>query len=161
MNQSPGYVYAIQMEGHPLYKIGRCNSVPRRMSEIGVQLPFPYRIIFARRVSNPVTIETQLHRSLAVQRKNGEWFHLAPIQVTLVAQSLLITQADELLDRLVDMFQANYEGKSPEVTRYTRVIQRANERAIRRHYQFYATRDKHLHSTSPDADVIEAGEVVQ
>lgn len=132
MTESPGYVYAIQMEGHPVYKLGRCNSVPRRMSEIGIQLPFPYQLIFARKVKEPNKIETVLHRSLSWCRTNGEWFRLSNVQIEYLAALLLLLQAQELTDSLVEDLHNRHDGDSCIVGHYARVLVKASRRLRRR-----------------------------
>jgi hypothetical protein len=130
--ETPGYVYAIQMEGHPIYKLGRCNNVPRRLSEIGIQLPFPYQIIFARRVSSPIRIETVIHRMLADDRTNGEWFRLNDLQIEYLGVCLLLLQAQELTDRLVEDLGLRHDGDSCIVERYARLLAMAAKRLRRR-----------------------------
>lgn len=152
----PGYVYLVQMEGHQVFKIGRCNSVPRRMTEIGLQMPYPYHMIFARRVSDAIGTEASLHRTFKDQRTNGEWFNLLDIQVEGLKIILLITQADELLDRLVEALGNRYRGKGPEVERHANLIIRASRRSMRRQTQLYKLRDRFL-ETPPISET----EVVQ
>jgi hypothetical protein len=130
--ETPGYVYAIQMEGHPIYKLGRCNNVPRRLSEIGIQLPFPYQIIFARRVSSPIRIETAIHQTLADDRTNGEWFRLNELQIEYLGVCLLLLQAQELTDKLIEELRLRHDGDSCIVERYARLLVMAAKRLRRR-----------------------------
>lgn len=96
-----GFIYVIQMEGHPLYKIGRSSNVPRRMSEIGVQLPFRYHFCFAHRVSNSHFTESDIHKHFQTARKNGEWFELPPSALAVIRNKLILIQTQDLIDRLL------------------------------------------------------------
>lgn len=136
-----GYVYAIQMEGHPIYKLGRCSSVPRRLSEIGIQLPFPYQLVFARKVSDPIKIETTLHQAFARERANGEWFRLNDPQIEGIGICLLLLQAQELTDRLVEDLHTRHDGDSCIVERYAHVLVLAARRLRRRELLLKEHRD--------------------
>lgn len=103
-NLNPGFIYVIQMQGHPIYKIGRASSVPRRMSQIGIQLPFPFELRFAHKVPNVQYMETWLHREYRRYRKNGEWFELPDIALDAIKTRLLYAQSEWLTQRIVDQF---------------------------------------------------------
>src|SRR5216684_6056681 len=100
----PGYIYVVQMEWYPIYKIGRSSNVPRRMSEIGVQLPFPYRLYFAHKVPYVHYTESDLHRDFAAYRRNGEWFELPDICLEIIKARLLYAQTEWLTQRLIHRF---------------------------------------------------------
>jgi hypothetical protein len=108
MSRQRGYVYAIQMDGHPIYKLGRSKNALRRTSDIGVQLPFPYKIIFTRKLNDPVQVETVLHQAFRELRTNGEWFRLSSEQVSFIDIMLLIHQCQELVDALIESIYSKH-----------------------------------------------------
>lgn len=132
-----GFIYVVQMEGHPLYKIGRSANVPRRMSEFGVQLPFPYRLLFAHRVPNMYYAEADLHKDFASCRRNGEWFELPPSAIPYIQTGLLLTQAYTLADNIVTAIgdDACY---SDRLKRYGQLLIRMSTRVERRVNTRYA-----------------------
>lgn len=100
----PGFVYVVQMEGSPMFKIGRSVDVPRRMSEFGLLLPFPYRLLFARRVPCALRAETFLHSYFSSERSNGEWFRLREVDVKWAHLWLLYIQNSETIHSLGKRF---------------------------------------------------------
>lgn len=58
------------------YKIGRCFSVPNRLSMMQVGCPFPIEEIYSRKVQNPVLLEKKLHKLFSNKHHRGEWFIL-------------------------------------------------------------------------------------
>lgn len=130
----PGYIYVAQMVGHSIYKIGRSSNVPRRMSEIGVQLPFPYRLVFAHKVPYVHYMESDLHRDNASYRKNGEWFELSGNSLDVIQRRLLYAQTEWLTHRVVRRF--NEDDLYPNVLRqYGKIffmLGRRNDRRLSR-----------------------------
>lgn len=128
----PGFIYVAQMEGHEIYKIGRSSNVPRRMSEIGIQLPFAYKLCFAHRVPHSHYTEADLHRDFAYCRKNGEWFELSTVALRAVKLKLLYAQAEFLTHRIVQRF--NDDDLYPNTLRqYGRIffgLGRRNDRRL-------------------------------
>jgi hypothetical protein len=130
-NLDLGFIYVAQMVGHPIYKIGRSLNVPRRMSEIGVQLPFPYHLCFAHKVPYVHFTESDLHRDLSYYRKNGEWFELTECALRMVRLRLLYAQTEWLAHRVVERF--NYDDLYPCVLKqYGRVFLGLGKRNARR-----------------------------
>lgn len=125
------------MEGHSLYKIGRTSNVPRRMSEIGIQLPFPYELCFAHRVPNMYYEESDLHETFKDFRKNGEWFDLPASAVSYIETCLLIIQAYDLVDRVVTTIGESSNRGPVELEKYGRILidlaRRTNRRLLNRH----------------------------
>lgn len=127
----PGFIYVAQMEGHGVYKIGRSSNVPRRMSEIGIQLPFPYRLCFAHKVLHVHFMESDLHRDLSHLRKNGEWFELSERTLRAIKLKLIYAQSEWLTQRLVDRFNA--DDLYPDILRqYGRLFSNLGRRNDRR-----------------------------
>lgn len=131
-NLDPGFIYVVQMEGHPIYKIGRSSDVPRRLGQIGIQLPFPYRLCFTHKVPHVHFAEADLHRDLDCFRKNGEWFELTETALRFVRNRLLYIQAEWLTHRIVERF--SNDDLYPNVLRqYGRVffsLGRRNDRRL-------------------------------
>lgn len=132
MSANTGFVYVIQMAGHDIFKIGRSNDVTRRMSQFGVQLPFPFVVRFARKVQEPTRLEAVLHECFALKRMNGEWFRLTDRDVAAIGLSLLLFQAFEQADQLRKSFAAQDSSHPATMIRYGRLFQMAGRRIRRR-----------------------------
>lgn len=140
---SVGYIYVVQMEGHNLYKIGRSVNVPRRMSQIGVQLPYPYRLIFAYRSDDVRRREEWLHCELKEFRRNGEWFELEDRHIQYIRSHLLICQSQRLTERIVQKMAGDdlYPFRLHQYVRVLGRIVTRNDRRIeinaRNHYHCF------------------------
>lgn len=106
-----GFVYVVQMEESELYKIGRTVNLPRRMSEFGILLPFPYKLVTARRVGDARTTESHLHSHFSNSRLNGEWFRLTAEDLQIINLWLLRDQAAWLLRQTCRLLSA--AGRPP------------------------------------------------
>jgi Meiotically Up-regulated Gene 113 (MUG113) protein len=127
----PGFIYVVQMTGHDIYKIGRSSHVPRRMSEIGVQLPFPYKLLFAHKVPYAYFTEADLHRDYSHSRTNGEWFQLPQTALHHIQARLLYMQAEWLVERVLR--RLNEDDLYPDrIQRYGLLLQRVGARNERR-----------------------------
>jgi len=76
-----GFVYLVKMGKH--YKIGKTFSVPRRHRELSVELPEKLKPIHVIRTDDPSGIEAYWHKRFDAKRLNGEWFALAPGDVSI------------------------------------------------------------------------------
>lgn len=131
---NPGFVYVLQMEGHPYYKIGRTVSLTRRVAEISPQMPGRLQVINARRVGDCAWAEKNLHNEFQERRLNGEWFDLDRDCLTVIEAALLFCQADTTLGRLLHQLKNEEEQYLPiqRIEKYGRAIALAARRSNRR-----------------------------
>lgn len=128
-NTKAGFVYVLQMEGLPFYKIGRTVNLTRRLGEISPQMPGRLILVFAHRVRDAWRTESILHDSFRDRRMNGEWFRLDPQCLTEIKALLLCSQAVRLYQRVAHMV-SNPDTDTLDCVRYTRALHKA---AVRQH----------------------------
>lgn len=107
-----GFIYLIQMADFPIYKIGRSVEPEKRLSSFNVQLPFPFRRVFAYRVQEHCLVERKLHERYQERRTNGEWFRLCQLEVDEIRSLLLFWQATALEQCLIRKFFAELHDPS-------------------------------------------------
>jgi ribosome-binding protein aMBF1 (putative translation factor) len=91
-----GFIYAIGAVGTTYVKIGSARDVEKRRKELQTGQPFLLHILATIPVETSLRrIETQIHRFLAEQRQQGEWFDLPMDTERLVA---LVARAVQWLD---------------------------------------------------------------
>lgn len=78
-----GYVYLIRSE-QGAYKIGKSKNAERRISAMGVKLPFPIEPIQIIKTDDMNNLEAQLHYKFIEKRIEGEWFNLAPDDIEYI-----------------------------------------------------------------------------
>ena len=157
--ETEGFVYVVQMEGHDIYKIGRSVDVPRRMSDFGVLLPFPFRLRFAHRVANAHHVEQSLHRDFHHQKQNGEWFRLSTGQVKWIKAWLLVTQAYEFADYLRSRCASGYTHYE-DFEKFGRIFIGTSRRIQRRVEQMHCASAEIVNEDAAELDVILDAEVV-
>lgn len=127
----PGYVYLVQMERSSYYKIGRSVDVPRRMSDFGILLPFPHRLVFARRVPHAPYAEESLHRKFEAFRTNGEWFKLTHYEIQWADLWLQFVQCVDSIERFRKVFDED-PVYIDSLYRYARIFAAMSRRHSRR-----------------------------
>jgi hypothetical protein len=78
-SRQEGWVYLLRSGQH--YKIGRSDTLERRVREVGVAMPDSTILEHAIRTDDPVGIESYWHRRFAEKRVGGEWFKLSRAEV--------------------------------------------------------------------------------
>ncbi len=76
-----GHVYLLK--AGPYYKIGKANSIDRRIRQVQLQLPYPVELIHTIATDDPIGIELYWHKRFTDKRTNGEWFLLTESDVTI------------------------------------------------------------------------------
>jgi len=71
-----GYVYLIGSQKYGWYKIGKSKNAKIRVSDIGILLPFKIEVFAIWGTSNETILESEMHKTYAGKRINGEWFGL-------------------------------------------------------------------------------------
>lgn len=89
----PGYVYVVKAASGE-YKIGHTNSIPRRLSDFGLQLPFPVELVFAIPADDRYSLERHLHERFADLRMHGEWFNLTDADIASIRAMCEAAQID-------------------------------------------------------------------
>lgn len=75
-----GFIYLLK--AGRFYKIGKSNAVGRREYELAIQLPEKATTVHVIRTDDATGIEAYWHKRFESKRKNGEWFELAPKDVS-------------------------------------------------------------------------------
>jgi hypothetical protein len=101
MDNSGGFIYIIQMEGHPYFKIGRTSNVTRRVAQISPLLPTRHKLLRYYNVKDSVTGEKTLHDEFKAQGLNGEWFNLTNQDLAYIHSMCLLGQSVKLYQRLI------------------------------------------------------------
>lgn len=137
-----GFIYVLQMEGHPYYKIGRTNNIDRRIKEISPVLPTKHRLVRYYSVKDAVRGEKTLHNEFKAQRLNGEWFNLTASDLDYIHCVCLLGQSIKLFNKLVDRIQ-NSPPETPVLItgKVASALSRAAIRVQRRYdwYQDFTT----------------------
>lgn len=98
-----GYVYIIRMKVFEdkwacPYKIGKSKHVPRRVSELGIVLPYPIEIVHIIQTDYMNEVEHQMHSMFEEFHAQGEWFHLSREAVEWVCERWSTDRFAELID---------------------------------------------------------------
>ena len=76
----PGHVYVLRCETG-LHKIGRTNCVDRRLTQLGIQIPYAVELIHHFPADNMFAAESFIHKRLQHARTKGEWFRLSSEEI--------------------------------------------------------------------------------
>lgn len=114
-----GYIYCFSNESMPnIFKIGMTTRTPEeRLTEANSSStwkpPTPYKIVFVKRVSNPLQCEKKIHNILSIYRinKKREFFHgpleeikrLIDTGFTNALKNKLTTKEEQLKNLLLDV----------------------------------------------------------
>lgn len=79
----PGYIY-LAKAGEGYHKIGRSQNVEVRIREIGLQLPFPVKVLHVIPAKDMYLSERNFHEQYAHCHLNGEWFALTEDDVKTI-----------------------------------------------------------------------------
>ena len=79
-DETYGYVYLIKAGKH--HKIGKTNSIGRRVGQLKIQLPDKAELIHQITTDDPTGIEAYWHGRFREKRLNGEWFALTRQDIT-------------------------------------------------------------------------------
>lgn len=83
-----GYVYAVTNPSIPgLIKIGRTNDINKRLDSLyDTSVPMPFECVCVKNVSNPIAVESNIHRLLNDYRVNEkrEFFKIDKQRVELI-----------------------------------------------------------------------------
>jgi hypothetical protein len=156
-----GFIYVLQMEGLPYYKIGRTTDLSRRVGQISPKMPGRLIIVLAHKVPDAWRIESDLHKDFSDRRLNAEWFNLDLRCLDEIRAALLFVQADAVIERLIH--RLNTERASESLVFGTtqalgRVLEKAAQRAQRR-ISAYADRCNDR-SKIPSSDQILSAEFI-
>lgn len=78
-----GFVYLLKTP-QGLYKIGRSKNAEKRITKLGVKLPYPIYPLAIIKTSDMVALEKVLHARFEEKRVNGEWFELSDEDVQYI-----------------------------------------------------------------------------
>ena len=147
-----GYVYVLQMEGHPYYKIGRTVNITRRLGEISPQMPSRAVVVMAHRVVDAWRTESMLHGNYKQKRLNGEWFRLEENDLREIKAGLMSDQGNRLYDKLLALIVSDVYHELNHV-RLTRALHHATIRMDRRYAAYF---DSFILQTDPvlEAEII-------
>jgi len=94
-SENDGFVYVINSEGNPLYKIGLSKNPTQRLESLQHACPIPLTFRFLWRTSDMNLVEKCLHKRFETKRKHGEWFKLDSLDLHEIEQ--LMTQPTSVL----------------------------------------------------------------
>lgn len=127
-----GYVYVVQMEGHPWLKIGHVRlatdlDLSRRVSELQIGCPLPLTMLKAYRCEDPHILEKRVHILLALHWRRGEWFDTTLEAIDVAFQTALTSDPEVFLCKAE---QARLATRRQELAR-------AAEVALQRDLQYF------------------------
>jgi hypothetical protein len=155
-----GWIYAAQEDGTPLVKIGYAGYVPGRITALKYELRARHTLIasvYVRRLA--LQVERRIHRLLAPQRIEREWFYLSMSQDALaqLAQQALAELLEEECQKALRIFHAHVQMGWRDPFRHLTL---AHLQALRR---LVAGRDARADNMAADnmvADAMPADEMV-
>lgn len=78
---STGYVYIFKCDKY--YKIGLTKDVTRRLNQLNIITPIPIECVYTSKcITNPRTLEKNLHALFCQNNVQGEWFNLSVEELT-------------------------------------------------------------------------------
>lgn len=107
------FLYAIRAEGTGFIKIGVTSDLSGRLRQIQTGSAYPLRYILSIKTSFARKVEQHLHRQLAHNRQEGEWF---VVKSDLEASQLIRAAVIEHLEAQLNLATINAWASKPRNT---------------------------------------------
>ena len=88
------FIHTPELGDKSRFKIGWSKNIPKRLKELQTGNGFELKL-YKCISTNDRTLETTIHQSLSLYRKQGEWFELSEEQVDVIVSIFTSTSMDE------------------------------------------------------------------
>lgn len=113
VRSNEGYVYILQVEGQPYYKIGCATNPLVRMRELQCASPRPMMLIHTIRAENMCKLERQFHLHYQDKRVQGEWFSLSQRDINAlraIEEIISVEMIDVIMETLAAASDTNEDA---------------------------------------------------